>query len=192
MYVQLQYLRYYTACTLKCQSPCQMTSCARHQDCTGLVHCVTLCGKCEDGYYPLAYSYDMKCVQCPNGKSNWWKFVLAAFLPLTIFYVVVLFFKINVASSRFQGFLFYSQMISLPGLVRLIILGNYNKSKNETARIAIRCLVVFCGFWNLDFFRSINFGICLGTDSLQTLALHFIVGAYPLLLMMVSYLDRAA
>ena len=151
---------------------------------SGLHRTGTLCGKCEDGYYPLAYSYDMKCVQCPNGKSNWWKFVLAAFLPLTIFYVVVLFFKINVASSRFQGFLFYSQMFSLPVLVRLIIVGNYNKSKNETA---IRCLVAFCGFWNLDFFRSINFGICLGTDTLQTLALDFIVGAYPLLLMMVSY-----
>jgi hypothetical protein len=45
----------------------------------------TLCGKCEDGYYPLVYSFDMYCIRCPNGGLNWWKFVLAAFLPLTIF-----------------------------------------------------------------------------------------------------------
>ena len=32
-----------------------------------------------------------------------------------------------------------------------------------------------------------NFGICLGTDTLQTLALDLIIGAYPLLLMVVSY-----
>ena len=30
----------------------------------------TQCGECQDGYYPLAYSYDMTCVQCPNGISS--------------------------------------------------------------------------------------------------------------------------
>ena len=142
----------------------------------------TLCGKCQDGYYPLAYSYDMKCVQCPNGKSNWWKFVLAAFLPLTIFYIIILFFKVNVASSSFQGFLFFCQTISLPAFIRVFILIH-----TKTVHIAIQCLTTFYGIWNLDFFRSMNFGICLGTDTLQTLALDLIIGAYPLLLIVVSY-----
>ena len=93
--------------------------------CEGLHRTGTLCGKCQDGYYPLAYSYDMKCVQCPNGKSNWWKFVLAAFLPLTIFYIVILFFKVNVASSSFQGFLFFCQTISLPACIYTCL--NYDK-----------------------------------------------------------------
>ena len=150
----------------------------------------TLCGKCQDGYYSRAYFYDMKCVQCPNGKFNWWKFVLAAFLPLTIFYIIILFFKVNIVSSRFQGFLFYSQMISVPALVRLfIIFGKYEdgNSQNRIVLMSVRCLTTLYGIWNLDFFRSINFGICLGIDTLQTLALELIVGAYPLLLMVVSY-----
>ena len=46
----------------------------------------TLCGDCKDGYYPLVYSFDMNCVECPNGNSNWWKFFLAAFFPLTVFF----------------------------------------------------------------------------------------------------------
>ena len=149
----------------------------------------TLCGKCQDGYYPLAYSYDMKCVQCPNAKSNWWKFVLAAFLPLTVFCFIILFFKINVASSRFQGFLFYSQVISMPAMVRVFLLLGVYKSKSDAiaAHVAVRCLAAFYGIWNLDFFRSVDFGICLGTDTLQTLALDLIVGVYPLLLIVVSY-----
>ena len=150
----------------------------------------TLCGKCQDGYYSRAYSYDMKCVQCQNGKSNWWKFVLAAFLPLTIFYIIILFFKVNIVSSRFQGFLFYSQMVSVPVLVRLFIIFGKDEDGNSQNRIvllSIRCFTTLYGIWNLDFFRSINFGICLGTDTLQTLALELIVGAYPLLLMVVSY-----
>ena len=149
----------------------------------------TLCGKCQDGYYPLAYSFDMTCVQCPNGKFNWWKFVLAAFLPLTVFCFIILFFKINVVSSRFQGFLFYSQMISLPAMVRVFVFLSKHKSlnKDSVGRIGLQCLTTSYGIWNLDFFRSANFGICLGTDTLQTLTLDLIVGVYPLLLMVVTY-----
>ena len=51
--------------------------------------CDSLCGKCKDGHYPLAYFYNMNCVEYQDGKSNWWKFVLAAFLPLTVFYLVL-------------------------------------------------------------------------------------------------------
>ena len=149
----------------------------------------TLCGMCQDGYYPLAYSFDMTCVQCPNGKSNWWKFLLAAFLPLTIFCIIILFFKINVVSSRFQGFLFYSQILSVPAMMRvLIFMANYdNKSIRKAAHITVQSLGALYGIWNLDFFRSVKFGICLGTDTLQTLALDFIVGVYPLLLLVVYY-----
>ena len=143
----------------------------------------TLCGKCQDGYYPLAYSFNMTCVQCPNGKSNWWKFVLAAFLPLTAFCIIILIFKINVVSSRFQSFLFYSQMISMPAIMRVLMFFKYN-SNSEAAIIALTALY---GIWNLDFLRSMNLGICLGTDTLQTLALDLIVGVYPLLLMVMSY-----
>ena len=146
----------------------------------------TLCGKCQDGYYPLAYSFDMTCVQCPNGKSNWWKFVLAAFLPLTIFCFIILFFKINVVSSRFQGFLFFSQIFASPTVIRVLtFLANYSgKSDSKAAHITLQSFATLYGIWNLDFFRSMKFGICLGTDELQTMALDLIVGV---LLMVMSY-----
>jgi hypothetical protein len=148
----------------------------------------TLCGKCQDGYSPLAYSYEMKCIKCPNGKSNWWKFLLAAFLPLTIFYIIILFFKINVVSSRFQGFIFYSQMISLPAMIRIhLMYMKYPRTGESYNELGLRVLAAFYGIWNLDFFRSVDFGICLGTDSLHTLVLDLIVGGYPLLLMVMSY-----
>ena len=42
--------------------------------------------------------------------------------------------------------------------------------------------------WNLDFLHFLKLGICLRTNTLQTLALHLAVGVYPLLLMMLLYL----
>ena len=144
----------------------------------------TLCGNCKDGHYPLAYSYDINCVECPDGKSNWWKFVLAAFLPLTAFCFIVLHFKIRITSSNLQGFVFYSQIITIPMLVRPAI----QAVKTKHLQWPIRVVIAFYEIWNLDFLRSMQLGICLGTDTLQTLALDLAVGVYPLLLMVLSYL----
>ena len=145
----------------------------------------TLCGKCKDGHYPQAYSFDMSCIQCPNGNANWWKYLLAAHLPLTAFYLLVLAFRINVALSSFMyPFVAYAQGVAFPINSRMVFmyLGN-----NPMSKTAIMWVEMIYGIWNLDFFRSLDLGICLGTDTLQTLALDLAVGVYPLLLMLLTY-----
>ena len=145
----------------------------------------TLCGKCRDGFFPLAYSFNMTCVKCPNGRSNWWKYMLSAFLPLTVFYFIVVFCKINITSSPLHGFIYYNQAISMPQMVQLLFLATEDTPKYQTV---LKYLATFYGVWNLDFFRSFDLDICLGTDTLQNLALDMAVGIYPLLLMVLSYI----
>ena len=77
----------------------------------------TLCGNCKNGHHPLAYSYNLTCVECPDGKSNWWKYLLAEFFPLTVFCFIALLFKINISSSYLLGFVYYCQFMSVPILV---------------------------------------------------------------------------
>ena len=78
----------------------------------------TLCGACQNGSYAPAYSFDMKCLQCNNGRDDLWKYMPWAFGPLTLFYFVILFLPINVVSSRLMGFVFYSQVIPFPIIIR--------------------------------------------------------------------------
>ena len=144
----------------------------------------TLCGKCRDEYYPLVYSYNMTCVKCPHGRANWWKFVLSAFLPLTIFYFIVVLFKINITSSHLHGYIYYSQLISLPPMTRVVLIGIRYHSNYLNF---VKYIGSLYGIWNLDFFRTFDLGICLGTDTLQTLSLDIAVAIYPLLLMVLSY-----
>ena len=129
-------------------------------------------------------TFDMNCIQCPNGKANWWKYVLAAYFPLTIFYLVVLLFKINVASSSLYPFVIYAQAVSIPINGRIVLM--FLKHQ-KTAQTAARWMEMLYGVWNLDFFRSFNLGICLGIDTIQALALELAVGAYPLLLLLGTY-----
>ena len=126
----------------------------------------TLCGKCKDGYYPLAYSFDMTCIQCPNGKANWWKFVLVSLLPLTVFYFVVLFFNINVSSSHLHGFVLYSQAVTVPAIARSLFIVSRESKQIHRATAYIGSIY---GIWNLDFFRFMDLGICLKTSTLQSL-----------------------
>ena len=147
----------------------------------------TLCGNCnkEDGFYPRAYSYDMTCIQCTNGKSNWWKYMLSAYLPLTLFYLVILGFKINIPSSQLHGYIIYCQVISFPAFSRAAYLTTQSK---PIVFQMVKFIGTIYGIWNLDFFRMYNTGICLQTNSLATLALDLAVAVYPLFLMATTYM----
>ena len=145
----------------------------------------TLCGQCKEGHYISAYSYDLTCIKCSDGASNWWKLVFMAFLPLTIFYIVVLVFRINIHSTYLQGYVLYSQAITIIPLARNIVLtANTNP---VWLKYAIYSMGTFCGVWNLDFFRFFNPGICLQTGSLTTISLDLLVAVYPFLLILITY-----
>ena len=68
----------------------------------------TLCGQCAPGLSPFVLSYNLSCIECPDGNKNWWKFVLAGFCPLTFFYIFIVVFNINITSSRLNGVVLFS------------------------------------------------------------------------------------
>ena len=146
-----------------------------------------LCGKCLPGYSPLAYSYNMSCVECPDGSKNWWKFILVAFGPLTIFYFLILFFQVNAISSSLHAVIFYCQTMSFAPQLRifLFMLEEHPQSSNYITTVKILA-TVYC-VWNLDFFRVFFENICLNLGTLPTLALDYIIAIYPLILIIITY-----
>ena len=76
-----------------------------------------LCGDCEEEHSPFVLSYNLSCVRCPDGHKNWWKFILAGFIPLTFFFIFVIIFNINVTSSHLYELVWFSQALSMPALV---------------------------------------------------------------------------
>ena len=144
-----------------------------------------LCGDCEDGYSPLVLSYNLSCVKCPDGHKNWWKFIFAAFVPLTFFYFFVVLFNINVTSSRLHGVVLFSQALSMPAFVRLIVTSLRHTNSNFQA--AAKVFLFFYSFWNLDTLRSVLPDICLNVTTIQALALDYLLALYPFLLILISY-----
>ena len=143
------------------------------------------CGKCKDDYYPLVYSYDMKCTQCSNSKYNWLKFVIAAYVPLTVFFIAVISIGISASSPQLDAFVVYSQTIASPANVRMVL--EATRYYPSTA-ISSRLVGTLYGIWNLDFFRMLLPPICLKISTLQALTLDYLVAFYPLLLIISTYI----
>ena len=142
------------------------------------------CGECKPGLSPFVLSYNLSCVKYPNGHKNWWKFVVFGFVPLTLFYFFVVFFNINITSSRLYGFMIFSQAFSAPALVRIMLLAT---ETNPVVSKSVKILSSFYSLWNLDLFRSVFPDICLQVNTLQTFTLDMCIVVYPLLLIIVSY-----
>ena len=155
--------------------------------CTNFNRKGLLCGDCEDGHSPLVLSYNLSCVECPDGHKNWWKFTLAALVPLTFFYFFVVLFNINVTTSRLHGVVWFSQAVSTPTMIRLMM-SAFAQKKNPTLLSSARIIMTFYSFWNLEIFHSVIPNICLNITTLQALALGYVVALYPFLLILISYI----
>ena len=81
----------------------------------------TLCGQCLDGYALPAYSYDMKCIPCDSKLQNWWPYITYAFLPLTLFIVIILLLRVNVAAPKLYIFVLAAQILASPSILRLLL-----------------------------------------------------------------------
>ena len=152
--------------------------------CSSFNRAGALCGRCLPEYYPLAYSFNLTCVKCPHVGWNWSRYIMAAYLPLTLFCFFVLFFEINAVTSHLHPVIWCSQVISISALSRMLFL----HSSFQKYIITIKILLSLYGVWNFDFFRIFYSDICLGIGFLPTLALDYVIAVYPLLLMAITYL----
>ena len=141
-----------------------------------------MCTECVNGYAYPVYSYSLACVECKDYKYNWLKYIAVAFLPLTVFYIIVILFRISVTSGAMNGYVLMCQLLTTPMNVRL-----FNTIRNK---FVMSLYVSFHGIWNLDFFRGLYTPFCLHPKltTLQTLMLDYVIAVYPLILIIVTYI----
>jgi hypothetical protein len=72
------------------------------------------CGTCKENHYPLVYSYKLNCKLCSDREIRRSVFILfvVAFIPVSIFYGIVLLFKFNANSPSLHGFIFLAQILT--------------------------------------------------------------------------------
>ena len=156
-------------------------------DCASLNRQGTLCGQCLDGYTVPAYSYEFKCIRCDSELENWGLYIVFAFVPLTVFIVIILVFRINVLSPKLNMFVFAAQSVSIPIFVRVILFGLSQRDENFM-QVPTTLILTAYGIWNLDFLRvNVLPDVCINVIPLHILVLDYLIAIYPMLLMAVAY-----
>ena len=134
-----------------------------------------LCSHCIEGLGPALLNYSYPCLEC--SRLGWVAYFLATLIPSTIFFLVILCFRVDILSPSMNYFIYHSQMFTfLVHRVPNSILSTYPQFT--------KLLVTFYGIWNLEFFRAYIPSFCVSREmNMRTVvALEYIVALYPLLL----------
>ena len=146
-----------------------------------------MCGQCIKDYGLPVYSYNLACVKCVDYKYNWLKYIAAAYLPLTVFYLIIIVFKISANSGLLVGCVTISQMVATYNLVQVYLAVN---PQTITSSFVVKVIACLYSIWNLDFFRSVYPPFCLhpNMSALGVLSLDYLVAVYPLFAVISTYI----
>ena len=144
-----------------------------------------LCGKCRQDYYVSAYSYDLKCYKCSSGLlGNIILYLTVAYLPLTVFLAIVVIFHVSFSAPHLHAVIYLCQCYSMPTLMRVL---THDNRCTAGPSIYLKIEASLYGIWNLDFFRTLIPPICLPLNTMQMIALDYLVAVYPLLVLVCVY-----
>ena len=162
-----------------------------------------MCGQCKDNHSPSPYSYELKCAYCSHYKYNWLKYLAVAYAPLTVFFFVVITFRVNALSASTNAVIFFFQISSSPAVMNIIsiyiqlsnaypidVKFNIKANLMSLAEDVVATVITVFGIWNLDFFRLIYKPFCLhpNLSIIQILCLDYLIAIYPLLLIVLTFM----
>ena len=167
------------------QLPCQVSQLQNYTCPPSLKRNGTLCSKCMDGYAYPVYSYKIECVMCKDYEYNWLKYLAAAYLPLTLFYIVVALFSISFTSPVVIGLIMVCQLIASPLLLQLLERFASDTKYGKFLKLSATIEALF----NLDFGR-IYYSFCLNptVSAIELKCLDYGIVVFPVFLILLTNL----
>ena len=155
-----------------------------------------LCSECKDGYGLATTSIGFQYFECTECAGVWYGIPLFLFLeifPLTVLYLVILLFQINITSGSITCFIFYSQLVVI-AMDRVfggddLQVNDVIYATNEHSKWFFSVTLTFYDVWNLRFFRNVLPSFCI-SSSLKPIHISFldyISVFYPLCLIFLTW-----
>ena len=157
-----------------------------------------VCSECKDGYGLATTSVGFQYFECSKCAGVWYGvplFLLLEMFPLTVLYLVILLFQVNITSGSITCFIFFSQL-SVIACDR-VFGGNIlnvsdileNIAASEHSKWFFIFIVTIYDVWNLRFFRNVlpSFCISSGLKPMHISLLEYISVFYPLCLIFLTW-----
>ena len=149
-----------------------------------------LCGSCRPGYGVAVYSIGYPCEKCYATRVYTFLYIAIELVPITVFYIVVIVFRIRATAPPLAGLVFFSHVILSTIQVRIFIHTTLLYSTTKSIRIAWQLILFFCSIWSLDFFRVWVPPFCINESltNVHAVLLEYISAFYPLVLVLFTLL----
>ena len=140
-----------------------------------------LCGKCKHGYGIALYSYTLECSKCWGHGYGWALYYFLELFPITVLYFLVVIFHIRATFSPLSALVFMSQIVVYTIRLNVSLHMYIENEVTGFPYVVVQVLLVFCGIWSLDFFRSVIPPFCVSSNikNVHALALEYLVAFYP-------------
>ena len=145
-----------------------------------------VCSECVEGFGLSVTFFGFSCSKCTNSWYGIIVYLLLEFVPITVFYFLILIFRVGLTSSPFTAFVLFSQFTVASFAAGI---GPYSFETNPAGH-GLTIIITFYGFWNLDFFRYLIPPFCVSPTLkvIHIVFLGYISAFYPLLLVCITLL----
>ena len=152
-----------------------------------------VCSECADGFGPSVTSFQYTCANCTDAWYGVPLFLFLEFVPITVFYLIILVFQISVTSAPMPCFIMYAQFIV--SMFGLILFDNYSSIRNkliikdEDIRLDMKIIHTFYGLFNLDFLHFVIPPFCVSSKLkfFYTAFFGYISAIYPVCLICLTW-----
>ena len=150
-----------------------------------------LCKDCIEGFGPSVTSLGYQCSNCTDTWYGIPLLILVEFVPVTLFYLIILVFKVHLTSAPMVIYIFYSQLI-LYGItnnsVYQQLLRNV-RSQGETDP-GFKSILFTYGIWNFDLVQYTAPPFCVSSRFQLTLVhlLGYIPILFPIFLIFMTWI----
>ena len=148
----------------------------------------TYCETCKEEHGPSVFTQQLRCFNCTKPYSGWALYLSLEFIPLTVFFFVIIIIGISPTTAYMNSFVLLSQLVSL--IFSYGNQGQFIPPFGIAYKVLIKTLQTLYGIWNLDFFRHVVPGFCVSSNlsNLQVFLIQCASAFYPLCLLFVGWL----
>ena len=151
-----------------------------------------VCSECADGFGPSVTSLEHVCARCTDAWYGVPLFLFLQFVPITVFYLIILVFQISMTSAPMTCFIMYAQL----AVMSINILDSHSHVAMFTDRGDLKLdtipkiLFTLYGMLNLDFFHYVVPPFCISSQikSIHIAFFGYISAFYPILLIILTWI----
>ena len=150
------------------------------------------CGHCMEGFGPATYSFALHCSNCSaiSTGSAITLYLLLKFVPITIFFVIVLVFNFNMISGPMLGYIIFCQAHDIAVIDNTFSYYLLLSYLSPPFQLLFRISLAVSGIWNLNYFKFIIPPLCISSKmtDIHIHMLSYATALYPVLLVCITYL----